>query len=121
MVLPSAPRCEEKAQELPQRAAPVGCDVSCPAQTPSALRRDATCPVALTLYFASSTLPSGSTTIVDRITPMTFLPYIVFSPQAPYSSSTLCSGSESSGKVRNSSSANFVRASGLSGEIPSTV
>jgi len=29
----------------------------------------ATCPVARTLYWASATLPSGSTTMVERIRP----------------------------------------------------
>ena len=33
-------------------------------------RSRATCPVALTLYWARETLPSGSTTTVERITPV---------------------------------------------------
>lgn len=44
------------------------------AQTPRALRRPATWPVAFTLYLASSTVPSGPTTTVDRITPTVVLP-----------------------------------------------
>ncbi|MDT4995836.1 MAG: hypothetical protein QOH97_5728 [Actinoplanes sp.] len=42
--------------------------------TPSSRRSLATCPVALTLYIAFSTLPSSSMTKVDRITPVTVLP-----------------------------------------------
>jgi hypothetical protein len=34
----------------------------------------ATCPVALTLYCATSTRPVGPTTIVDLMTPVTVLP-----------------------------------------------
>jgi len=48
----------------------------------------ATCPVALTLYSASSIFPAGDMTKVDRITPATTLPYNFFSPQAPYFSIT---------------------------------
>ena len=48
--------------------------------TPRSRRSLATWPVALTLYWAISTLPSSPTTTVERITPVTFLPYIVFSP-----------------------------------------
>ena len=40
--------------------------------------------------------PSGPIQTVDRITPTIFLPYIVFSPYAPYDRMTLRSGSESS-------------------------
>src|SRR4029077_11435543 len=35
---------------------------------------------ALTLYWASAILPFSSTTNVERMTPRTVLPYIVFSP-----------------------------------------
>src|SRR5215467_14449066 len=43
------------------------------------------------------TLPSGPIQTVERITPTVFLPYIVFSPYAPYFRITLRSGSERSG------------------------
>ena len=43
----------------------------------------ATWPVARTLYWASVSFPSGATTNVERITPVTVLPYIIFSPHAP--------------------------------------
>lgn len=43
-------------------------------QTPRSLMILATWPVALTLYRARSTLPSSSTTIVERMTPTTVLP-----------------------------------------------
>src|SRR5699024_5725181 len=44
------------------------------ASMPRALRTRATWPVALTLYWASSTRPSASTTTVERMTPWTTLP-----------------------------------------------
>jgi hypothetical protein len=50
---------------------------------PRSARSRATCPVALTAYCAFSTLPSASTTNVDRITPTVVLPYSFFSPYAP--------------------------------------
>jgi len=49
-------------------------------QTDRSRRSLATCPVARTLYWASAILPFSSTTNVERITPRTVLPYIVFSP-----------------------------------------
>ena len=42
------------------------------------------------------TLPSGPIQTVERITPVVFLPYIIFSPHAPYFVITFLSGSESS-------------------------
>ncbi len=63
----------------------------------------------------------SSTTNVDRMTPCTVLPYIVFSPKAPpHAVSTFLSGSESRGKVSPSWSRNLASFSGLSGEIPTT-
>src|SRR3954447_24727404 len=50
---------------------------------PSSRRSSATCPVAFTLYCALSTRPASSMTKVERSTPVTVLPYIVFSPYAP--------------------------------------
>src|SRR5690349_15399452 len=87
---------------------------------PRSRRSFATCPVAFTLYCATAIFPSGSTTNVDRITPVTFLPYMVFSPNAPYACRTSLSGSLSSGNVTPSRSRNFASLAGLSGEIPST-
>ena len=43
----------------------------------------ATCPVALTLRKACSMTPAGEMTKVERITPVTTLPYSFFSPYAP--------------------------------------
>ena len=57
---------------------------------------------------------------VERSIPMYFLPYIDFSPQAPYLSATLWSGSASRVKSSFWLSANLRSASGSSGEIPST-
>jgi hypothetical protein len=50
------------------------------AQTLRSLRSLATWPVARTWYSALSIRPCGSITKVDRITPVTVLPYICFSP-----------------------------------------
>ena len=60
-------------------------------------------------------------TKVERITPTDFLPYDIFSPQAPYAVSTRWSGSDSSGKVRPSASRKRASLAGWSGEMPSTV
>src|SRR6185312_7093608 len=90
------------------------------AQTVRSLRSFATCPVARTLYCATSIFPSGSITNVERITPVTVLPYICFSPYAPQVVSTSLSASESNGKVRPSLSRNLASFAGLSGEMPST-
>ena len=49
-------------------------------QTASSRRSFATCPAARTPYIAFSIRPPSSTTNVDRITPVTGLPYIIFSP-----------------------------------------
>src|SRR5215469_4951535 len=89
-------------------------------QTPSSLRSLATWPVAFTPYCDCSILPSGPTTNVDLMTPTDFFPYSIFSPYAPYSSSTSCFASLSSGKLRPSRSRNFASFTGLSGEIPIT-
>ncbi len=75
----------------------------------------ATWPVAFTLYSARSTLPSSSTTTVERMTPTTVLPYSFFSPKAPYASRTCLSGSPTSVTFRFSCSRNFASFSGLSG------
>src|SRR6186713_1343717 len=42
------------------------------------------------------TVPSGPTQTVDRITPVTFFPYIIFSPKAPYAVIVFFDGSDSS-------------------------
>ena len=54
------------------------------------------------------------------MTPCTTLPYIFFSPNAPYAVMTARSGSESSRMPSDSFSRNFPSFSGLSGEMPST-
>src|SRR5207344_3129991 len=41
------------------------------------------------------TFPSGPIHTVERITPFVFLPYIIFSPNAPYAAITFRSGSDS--------------------------
>ena len=60
-------------------------------------------------------------TNVERITPMTFLPYIIFSPKAPYFVMTFCSGS----LKRSKFSPYFLRKADVllapSGETPNTV
>lgn len=48
--------------------------------SPRSLMILATWPVAFTLYRARSTLPSSSTITVERMTPVTTLPYSFFSP-----------------------------------------
>src|SRR5439155_16032484 len=66
------------------------------------------------------TFPSGPIQTVERITPVVFLPYIIFSPHAPYFVITFLSGSESS---RNDSLYFFVKRAcdvAPSGEMPST-
>src|SRR5215469_14633154 len=73
------------------------------------------------LYHARCTLPSGPMRKVDRIVPTVFLPYMVFSPHAPYFSITVCAGSESSGKERSYFSLNFTCLAAPSGEIPTTL
>ena len=50
---------------------------------------------------AFATLPSGSITNVERLIPVYVRPMYFFSPQTPYASASLCSGSASS---RNGSS-----------------
>ena len=57
---------------------------------------------------------------MDRITPVVFLPYIIFSPQAPYLLITFLSGSDSSVKGSEYLAANFWCDASLSGEMPST-
>jgi hypothetical protein len=51
--------------------------------SPRSLMSLATCPVAFTLVKACSTFPVGEITNVERITPVTTLPYSFFSPNAP--------------------------------------
>ena len=63
--------------------------------------------------------PRGRSTKVERSIPMYFLPYIDFSPQAPYSSATLWSGSAEQGEAELRASRRTSRsAAGSSGEIP---
>ena len=54
--------------------------VRCTTQTARSLRSLATCPVARTLYSARSMRPCASSTNVERMTPVTVLPYVFFSP-----------------------------------------
>src|SRR5271156_1008444 len=58
------------------------------------------CPSARTVYQARCTTPFASSRKVDLIVPTVFLPYMVFSPQAPYAVMTVCSGSDKSGNLR---------------------
>ena len=71
-----------------------------------------------TLYQACMTFASSSIRKEDRIIPSYFLPYIDFSPQAPYAFATLWSGSERSGKPSLYLMSNFICLSGGSGLIP---
>ena len=69
----TATTCTDLSRDSRRRSSP---PVSTTAQAsiPSFLRRLATCPVALTLYSGRRTEPSGSTTNVERSTPVTVLP-----------------------------------------------
>lgn len=60
-------------------------------------------------------MPSSSTTTVERMTPVTVLPYSFFSPYAPYAVSVSFSGSLTRVTFRSSFSRNFASFSGLSG------
>src|SRR5262249_60246413 len=55
------------------------------------------CSALATFFQCRFTFPSGPIHTVERMTPMVFLPYIIFSPYAPYVFIILRSGSESSG------------------------
>ena len=77
-------------------------------------------PSARTWYQARWTLPFGPTKNVERIVPTVFLPYIVFSPHAPYFSITFLSASVRRGNLSLYLVRNFTCFSALSGEIPST-
>ena len=68
-----------------------------------------------------STLPSLPISTVERITPTVFLPYIIFSPKAPYFFITLRSGSERSGKGSLYFPMNFWCDAAPSALTPSTV
>ena len=74
--------------------------------------------LGLILGHASAILPFSSIRNAERMMPMYFLPYIDFSPQAPYLSATLCSGSDSSGKPSEYFSSNFFCLAGASGLMP---
>src|SRR5205814_9174738 len=65
-------------------------------EPPSTSSTLSTCPSTFTLGKTFMTFPSLMRNVL-RIAPSTFLPYIVFSPHAPYASWTLRSGSERSG------------------------
>lgn len=72
------------------------------------------------LYQDSIILPSSSIKNDERIIPSVFLPYIIFSPQAPYALATERSGSESKGNCRWYFSSNFFCVAGGSGLIAAT-
>src|SRR5262245_51629551 len=72
----------------------------------TAARTSSACPSTLTLRKAFATRPSGEMTKVLRMTPVTFLPYIVFSPNAPNALCTDRSGSDRRQKERSCSSRN---------------
>ena len=59
-------------------------------------------------------------TKVERMTPVTVLPYSCFSPYAPYAVRTSFEGSDSSGKDSPSFSRNRASLAGGSGDRPST-
>src|SRR5579863_6105105 len=86
----------------------------------SSSRTFAAWPSARTLYQRRTTLPSPSTTKVERIVPTVFFPYMVFSPQAPYACITSWVGSERSGNERPYFSRNLTCFAAPSGEIPTT-
>ena len=67
------------------------------------------------------TFPSGPTQTVDRMTPIFFFPYIIFSPYAPYFSMTFLSGSLSNVNGSLYFDLNFWWEASLSGETPITV
>jgi hypothetical protein len=73
-----------------------------------------------TFFQCLETVPSGPMMTVERVVPVVFLPYCIFSPNAPYSRITLVSGLESS----TNGSLNFLTKLtcdvGLSLLIPST-
>jgi hypothetical protein len=62
---------------------PAGGDGFPPDQPVSSASTFAACPAAFTLGYAFTTVPAPSMTKVLLSTPSTFLPYMVFSPQAP--------------------------------------
>ena len=65
-------------------------------------------------------VPSGPTQTVERITPVLLLPYMILSPQAPYSAMTFLSGSDRSVKGSLYLLANFLWEISSSGEMPIT-
>ncbi len=71
-----------------------------------------------TLYQVSITFPSSSTRKADRMMPMYFLPYMLFSPHTPYASATAWSGSERSGKPSPYLASQRDCADGWSGLMP---
>ena len=73
-----------------------------------------------TRFQCLTTLPSPPIQTVERMTPVVFFPYIIFSPKAPYFVITFLSGSQSSGKGSLYFFVNFAWASGPSGDTPST-
>ncbi len=66
------------------------------------------------------TLPSGPIQTVERMTPVVFLPYIIFSPKASYLLITFLSGSQSRVNGSLYLDANFLCDASSSGETPST-
>ena len=58
------------------------------AQPLSSSKTLAAWPSAFTWYHARAIVPSAATRNVERMTPIIFLPYMVFSPQAPNASPT---------------------------------
>src|SRR5262245_38625093 len=66
------------------------------------------------------TVPSGPTHTVERMTPVTFFPYIIFSPKAPQAVIVFLDGSDSSVNGSLYFARNFVCDAASSAETPST-
>src|SRR5205807_149996 len=69
-------------------------------QRPTAATRLAAVSFGETRYHACSTRPFSSTRNAERMIPMYFLPYMLFSPHTPYASATAWSSSARSGKPK---------------------
>src|SRR5690554_1352589 len=83
-----------------------------------ALRRLAGVSLGLIFGHACSILPFSSMRKAERMMPMYFLPYIDFSPHAPYFSATAWSSSDRRGNPSPYFSSNFACLAGLSGLMP---
>ena len=87
---------------------------------PETSRTFSTWPSTRTRGNTLRTIPSPSMTKVERIIPMTFFPYMTFSPNAPYFLATAFSESLRSGKFSFSWTLNFSWDASESGLTPRT-